>query len=131
MKPYIKRSQKDYSLSFKLSVVSQIERGELTFTQATKQYGIQCRSTVKNWFDRYSSMDRRAVCPTPNLEANSMKPETLTPEQRIKALEVELFAAQQKALLFETIVQVIRNEHPALLKKPLGKPQARSKSKKS
>jgi hypothetical protein len=114
-----------------LSVVSQIERGELTFTQATKQYGIQCRSTVKNWFDRYSSMDRRAVCPTPNLEANSMKPETLTPEQRIKALEVEIFAAQQKALLFETIVQVIRKEHPALLKKPLGKPQARSKSKKS
>ena len=46
MKPYIKRSQRDYSLSFKLSVVGQIERGELTYTQAAKQYGIQSHSTV-------------------------------------------------------------------------------------
>ena len=31
METYIKRSQKDYTLAFKLSVVEQVERGELTY----------------------------------------------------------------------------------------------------
>lgn len=41
-----KRTQKDYTLDFKLSVVSQVEKGEFTYKQAQKQYGIQGRSSV-------------------------------------------------------------------------------------
>jgi hypothetical protein len=37
----IKRSQRDYSFVFKLSVVDQVERGELTYRQAQKRYGVQ------------------------------------------------------------------------------------------
>eukprot|EP01035_Chromulina_nebulosa_P003933 gene3933-5374_t len=41
-----KRSQRDYSLAFKLQVVSQVEKGEFSYKQAQRHYGIQGRSTV-------------------------------------------------------------------------------------
>ncbi len=45
----VKRSQRDYNLGFKLAVVEQVEKGELTYKQAQKLYGIQGRSTVLVW----------------------------------------------------------------------------------
>ena len=46
MKSSTKRTQCDYSLAFKLSVVDQVEAGELAYKQAQNRYGIQGRSTV-------------------------------------------------------------------------------------
>ena len=43
---YVKRSQKDYSMSFKLEIVREIEFGELSTTSACRKYGIQARSTT-------------------------------------------------------------------------------------
>ena len=40
------RTQKDYNMGFKLAVVSQVEKGELTYKQAQHHYVIQGRSTV-------------------------------------------------------------------------------------
>jgi hypothetical protein len=39
-------NSKDYSMSFKLQIVQEIERGQLTVTESTKTYGIQNRTTV-------------------------------------------------------------------------------------
>ena len=45
-----------------------------------------------------------------------------TSEQRIKALETQLLAAQQKAQLFEAVVDIIRKQYPQVpIKKSLGK----------
>ncbi len=44
-----RRSQCDDTLGFKLLVVEQIEKGELTYKQAQRRYGIQGRSTVLVW----------------------------------------------------------------------------------
>ena len=41
----VKRTQRDYTLAFKLAVVEQVEKGELTYKQAQARYGIQGRST--------------------------------------------------------------------------------------
>ena len=49
---YVKRTQKDYSMSFKLQIVQEIERGQLTVTEATKKYGIQNRTTVVEWLKK-------------------------------------------------------------------------------
>ena len=43
---YVKRSQRDYSMSLKLQIVQEIERGELSTTSAQRKYGIQARSTL-------------------------------------------------------------------------------------
>ena len=55
--PYKKRTQKDYSLTFKLEVVSNIERGLMSVTGAQRRYGIQGRSTVTNWLRKYGNFD--------------------------------------------------------------------------
>ncbi|WP_210766896.1 hypothetical protein [Empedobacter stercoris] len=38
---YVKRTQRDYSMSFKLNVVKEIESGELSTVGACRKYGIQ------------------------------------------------------------------------------------------
>lgn len=38
-----RRSQRDYTLAFKLSVVDQVEKGELSYKEAQRRYGIQGR----------------------------------------------------------------------------------------
>jgi predicted RNA-binding protein with EMAP domain len=42
---YVERAQKDQSMSFKLHIVQDIERGQLTDAEATKMGGTQNRST--------------------------------------------------------------------------------------
>ncbi|TEW44471.1 IS3 family transposase, partial [Psychromonas sp. RZ5] len=39
----IKRTQRDYTLGFKLAVVEQVEKGDFTYKQAQKHFGIQGR----------------------------------------------------------------------------------------
>ena len=46
---YVRRTQKDYSMSFKLQVVNEIERGESSIRGAARKYGIQSHSTIANW----------------------------------------------------------------------------------
>ncbi|MDP5293188.1 helix-turn-helix domain-containing protein, partial [Oceanimonas sp. CHS3-5] len=53
----VKRTQRDYSLTFKLALVEQIEKGELTYKQAQARYGIQGRSTVLVWLRKYGRQD--------------------------------------------------------------------------
>ena len=57
MNQYVKRTQRDYSLSFKLAVVEQVEKGEMTYQQAQNRYGIQGSSTVMNWLRKYGQLD--------------------------------------------------------------------------
>src|SRR5690554_7395771 len=62
---YVKRTQRDYSMSFKLSVVKEIELGELSTTGACRKYGIQSRSTVVSWLRKFGTFDweiGRASC---------------------------------------------------------------------
>jgi transposase-like protein len=131
MEQYVKRTQRDYSMSFKLSVVRQIERGEMTYIEAIKHYGIQGNGTVLNWLRKHSTMDWCTLgVDSRKRSTPHMDKEPLTPEQRIKELEVQLLAAQQKAKLFEAMVEVINTQYPTIAKKSLGKSSKPSKPKK-
>lgn len=122
-----KRTQRDYPLSFKLAVVAQVEKGELSYKEAQVRYGIQGRSTVLVWLRKHGCQDWRGIM-------SAMKPNAppllLTPEQRIKELEVQLKEAQQKAALFEAVVDVLDKEYGVrIVKKPLGKSSRKTVSK--
>ncbi|MEN5117807.1 hypothetical protein ABE488_10820 [Luteimonas sp. TWI662] len=128
MKSKIRRSQRDYSLAFKLSVADQIERGELTFKQAQARYGIQGRSTVLSWLRRHGPQDWSGGASSPPMKtgprAGTAKP--LTPEQQIKALQVQLREANEKAQLFEAIVDVLKEDYGVRVVKSLpASPHAR------
>lgn len=65
----VKRTQRDYNLGFKLSIVSEVEKGNYTYKQIQKVYGIQGRSTVLVWLRKYGILDwskpKTTVCQDP------------------------------------------------------------------
>lgn len=95
MESGVKRIQRDYTLAFKLSVVEQVEKGELTYKQAQHRYGIQGRSTVLVWLRKHGrqswghAASSRLPMPAP-IKKSPFAVAPLTPEQKIKALEVQL-----------------------------------------
>ncbi|HBO3622162.1 IS3 family transposase [Pseudomonas aeruginosa] len=112
MEQGVKRTQRDYSLSFKLAVVDQIEKGELTYKQAQMRYGIQGRSTVLVWLRKHGRQDWSQGASIRAERSCAMSdPKTLTPEQRIKELEQQLELMSQKAQFFETVVDVLKNDY--------------------
>ncbi len=122
MNPVIKRTQRDYSLAFKLTLVDQIEKGEMTYKQAQTRYGIQGRSTVLCWLRKHGQLDWSSGSPpTARGRLMSDKPLPQTPEQRIKELEQQLAQAQQKAEFFEAVVDVLKRDYGvSIVKKPHG-----------
>lgn len=100
-----RRSQRDYTLAFKLQVVAEIERGDLNRNQAKYRYGIQGRSTVLKWLRKYGTLDWK----NPQLHIVS-KSLNKTPEQRIKELEALLDKEKKKNLLLNTMVDVAEKE---------------------
>ena len=90
-KEYVKRSQKDYSMSFKLWVVSAIEGGEVTVSCAKKKYGAQGSQTITNRLRKYGTFDRGNQTPSNMPESKDLK--ILELEQKINVLE------NQKAFL--------------------------------
>lgn len=119
---YTKRSQKDYSLSFKHQVVSAIERGELSITGSIKKYGIQSRSTVVTWLRKYGSFD---------WENQALSHMPKTPEQKVLELEVRVKLlekqkayleeqnkkADKKAIIFDMMIELAEKEYNIEIRK--------------
>jgi transposase-like protein len=108
-----KRSQRDYSLGFKLSVIEQIEKGEMTYKQAQSRYGIQGRSTVLVWLRKHGKLDWSRPCELP------MKPSKETPAQQIKRLEKELEDERLRSLILNEMVDIIDNDYGGNIRKKL------------
>jgi transposase len=120
-----KRSQRDYSLAFKLQVVQQVEKGELTYKRAQRHYGIQGRSTVLVWLRKHGTLDW--TLPKQYTLDNHRE---LSPEQRIKQLETALKDEQDRNLIYKTMFDILQKEHGiALPKKSLPKQSKGSKPK--
>ena len=113
-----KRTQGDHTLAFKQGVVASVEKGEMTYKQAQKEFGIQGRSTVLVSLRRYGQQDWSPVALQLVLAQPDMT-QPLTPEQRIKQLEAELEASRQQSLVYKTMLDVLSKEHGvAVVKKP-------------
>ena len=111
-----KRTQRDYTLGFKLQVVAAVEQGDMTWTQAQKIYGIQGHSTVLTWLRKHGKLDWtqpvRFTMPT------SPKAQE-TPAQKIKRLERELEDERLRNMLLNEVVDILDAEHGAGLRKKL------------
>lgn len=80
MQTIVKRTQRDYSLAFKLSVVDHVEKGEMTYMQAQDRYGIQGRSTVLVWLRKHGKLDWSQGAPLPQGVQPMSDPLPLPPE---------------------------------------------------
>lgn len=130
MEAIVKRTQRDYTLTFKLSVVDQVEKGELSYKEAQMRYGIQGRSTVLTWLRKHGRQDWGGMASCRPMKTPNAPPLPQTPEQRIKELEVQLREAREKAQLFEAVIEVLKKDYGVrVVKKPLGKPSRKASSK--
>lgn len=109
-KPRGKRTQRDYNLGFKLAVISQVEKGEMTYKQAQKTYGIQGRSTVLVWLRKHGNLDWHK----PRLVTIKMKE---TPAQKVKRLERELSDEKLKNKVLNTMIDISDQEYGTSIRK--------------
>jgi transposase-like protein len=124
-----KRTQRDYALAFKLAVVEQVEKGELTSGQAQIRYGIQGSSTVLSWLRKYGRQGWGRAASSAGM-AIDKSPTPQTPEQRIKVLETKLALSEEKARLFEAVLDVLKKDYGVrVAKKPSGKSSRKTSSR--
>ena len=76
-----KRTQRDYSLPIKLKVILEVEKGELSYKEAQRKYGIQGRSTVLIWLRKHGRLD---------WSSKSTMSKKASPNKKIKELEMQL-----------------------------------------
>jgi transposase len=114
----LKRTQRDYSFPFKLQVIHEVEKGDLSYQEAQKKYGIQGKSTVLVWLRKHGSLD---------WTTNSMKGKH-TPQQQIRELEKKLKRLAMKNEILEKAIEIadeslgtdIRKKYLDLLSKTSG-----------
>jgi transposase len=125
----VKRTQSDYTMAFKLAVVEQVEKGELTYKQAQAKYGIQGRTTVLTWMRRHGRQGWGHAASSAAMPIDKT-PKPLTPEQQIKSLQVDLAQAQERAKFFEAVVDVLKKDYGVrVVKKPVGKSSRKTSSR--
>ena len=107
-----------------------MEKGELTYKQAQDRYGIQGRSTVLVWLRKHGRQNWGPMAHYGRMSepAQSTSNQTLTPEQRIKELEVQLKEAREKSQFFEAVIDVLKKDYGVrVVKKPVGKSSRNSR----
>jgi transposase-like protein len=119
---YKKRSQKDYSISFKLSVVKEIEAGVLSVTRANKQYGIQGNATVINWLRKYGTFDWENQMPSnmPNTQEQrlmELEAKVKLLEKQKAMLEHQVERADKKAIIFDMMIDLAEKEYNISIRK--------------
>lgn len=120
-----KRTQRDYTLGFKLSVVERVEKGDFTYKQAQKHYGIQGRSTVLTWLRKHGKLDWTSA-----VRSNFMTKTEETPAQKIKRLERELEDEKIKNHVKDLMIDIFDDEYGAGLRKKFSKELSGLESKK-
>ena len=132
---YVKRTQKDYSVSFKLQVVQEIESGTIGRTEACHKYGIQSKSTIREWLRKYGNFDWENQVP----KTMSKTPEQtiLELEAKVKLLEKQKTRAEhlaeradKKVIIFDILVDMAEKEYDIQIRKNY-KPDLSTSSKKS
>jgi len=108
-----KRTQRDYSLGFKLAVVAQVEKGEMTYQQAQTAYGIQGKSTVLVWLRKHGGLDWR----NPGLFFMNQPKSKETPAQQIKRLEKELSDERLKNEFLNKMIEIADRQYGTALRK--------------
>lgn len=117
---YIKRSQKDYSMSFKLQVVQEVERGELSQLAAKRKYG------NFDWENQ-----------TPSTMPKTHEQHILELEQKVRLLEkqkafleAQVDRSDRKAVLFDMMIDIAEKEFNIPIRKKCSPEQSIAAAKK-
>ena len=133
-KVYEKRTQKDYSMSFKLSVVKEVETTDIGLCAIARKYGIQSETTVKRWMEKYGTFDWT------NIKGGNMpkskEQELLELKEKIKQLERknarlehELEMKDHKVAIFDLMIDIAEKDLKVDIRKNMLPGQSKDTSK--
>jgi len=132
---YVRRTQKDYSMSFKMRVVQEIESGDLSTHAATRKYGIQSRSTIMLWLRKYGTFDWENQ--TPSNMPKTQEQKLLELEQKVKLLEKQkaylkkqVETADKKVIIFDMMITLAEEEYNIPIRKKCSPEQSITTEKK-
>ena len=131
---YVKRTQKDYSMSFKLSVVREVETTKIGLCAIARKYGIQSESTVKRWMEKFGTFDWT------NIKGGNMPKSKdqilLELQEKVKQLEKknarlehDLEMKEHKAAFFDLMIDIAEKEYNIDIRKNSLSGQSKDTSK--
>lgn len=100
-----KPTYQGYSYAFKVAIVDKVEQGHFSINQAAKEFQVS-RSAIQKWVKKYGDLDKKLR----NMKGKS-------PKQEIAELKKKLKAAEKKALIWETAVEIIEEDFGINVKK--------------
>jgi transposase-like protein len=109
-------------MSFKLQVVQEVERGEMSAIEASSKYGIQGSHTVVEWVRKYGIFDWDNKISL--IMPKSKDQKLLELEQRVKllekqkaSLEKQVENADKKAIFFDMMIDMAEKEFKIPIRK--------------
>lgn len=112
---YVKRTQRDYTMPFKLAVVQEVERTGIGVCAISRKYGIQSETTVTTWLRKYGNFDVSNKTNRPMEKSKEQK--LLELEERVKFLErqnnrlqSELEMRDHKVAFFDMMIDMAEKE---------------------
>ena len=112
---YVKRTQRDYTMPFKLAAVQEVERTGIGVCAVARKYGIQSETTVTTWLRKYGNFD--VANKTSKLMEKSKEQKLMELEERVKMLERqnnrlqhELEMKDHKVAFFDMMIDMAEKE---------------------
>ena len=112
---YVKRTQRDYSMPFKMAVVEEVERTGIGVCAVARKYGIQSESTVTAWLRKFGNFDVANKTNKPMEKSKEQK--MLELEARVRLLERqnnrlqhELEMKDHKVAFFDMMIDMAEEE---------------------
>jgi len=112
---YVKRTQRDYSYSFKLQVIGEIESGQIGIKAAQRKYGIQGNATIHTWLLKHGSLDwenksHLHLEKSPEQKLLELEAKVRLLEQQKASLEKKLEVSDKKVILFDMMIDIAEDE---------------------
>lgn len=109
-------------MAFKLSVVGEVERGELSIGAAARKYGIQNHSTVSNWLRKYGSFDWENQRPsnmpqTPEQKIMALEQKVRLLEKQKTFLQQQVETSERKVILFDMMIDLAEEQYKIPIRK--------------
>ena len=119
---YVRRTQKDYPMSFKLSVVREYEETKVGLRELTRKYGIQGHNTIRKWINKFGTFDwqnltLQPMAKTKDQELLELREKVKVLERKNARLEKELEQKDMKAEFFNLMIEIAEEEYGVDIRK--------------
>ena len=127
--PQIYPQRRDYTETFKMSVVAEVLSGQISQTAALKKYGINGHSTISKWIKKYGRNKELKKITKVHMPNDKVKIREL--KTRIQQLETLLADLQLENKSLNKVIEIAEREYKISIKKNSGPKQFLNSSKKT